>query len=67
MNVFIVGGTGFIGYHSTLEFLENGHKVSSLSLDDIPLGDWYPKQVDVHYGDVFEMSEDDMTALFKGL
>ena len=66
MKVMIVGGTGFIGYHSALEFLKNGHKVTSLSLDDIDLTDWYPKEVDVHYGDVFKMSEDDFIDLFTG-
>ncbi len=66
MKILIVGGTGFIGYHSAMEFLENGHKVSSLSLDDINLGDWYPKEVKVHYGDVFEMAQDEMEKLFKG-
>lgn len=66
MKAFIVGGTGFIGYHSVIEFLANGDKVSSLSLDDIDLGDWYPKQVKMHYGDVFGMSEDELAALFKG-
>jgi len=66
MKAFIVGGTGFIGYHSTIEFLENGYEVSSLSLDDINLGDWYPKQVKVHYGDVFLMGEDEMVKLLLG-
>ena len=26
MKVFIIGGTGFIGYHATLEFLQRGHE-----------------------------------------
>ncbi len=66
MKIMIVGGTGFLGYYTALAALEKGHEVSSLSLDDIPLGDWYPKAVDVHYGDVFEMSEEELTEIFRG-
>lgn len=66
MKVFIAGGTGFIGYHSAMEFLQNGHSVTSLSLKDIDLGKWYPKEVDVNYGDVFEMSDKEMEKLVAG-
>jgi len=66
MKVFIAGGTGFIGYHTALEFLKNGHEVTSLSLEDINLGGWYPKEVDVHYGDLFEMSDEEMEKLVAG-
>ena len=66
MKVLIVGGTGFIGYHSALEFLANGHKVTSLSFDDIDLTGWYPKEIDINYGDVFKMSEDELIKLCKG-
>lgn len=65
-NLMIVGGTGFLGYYSALEALKRGYKVASLSLDDINLEGWYPKEIDVHYGDVFEMSEEELTELFKG-
>lgn len=67
MKVFIVGGTGFLGYHSTLEFLNRGHEVDTISLPDIPLGDWFPKdKVGVKYGNVFEMDHDELVDLFNG-
>lgn len=66
MKVLIVGGTGLIGYYTALEFLENGHKVTSLSFKDIDLGDWYPKKIKVHYGDVFKMTDNEYIKLFKG-
>lgn len=56
MRIFIVGGTGFLGYYSTLEALRRGHKVSTMSIPDVELGSWFPKDVDVSYGDVFEMT-----------
>ncbi len=66
MKIFIVGGTGFLGYYSTLEFLKRGHQVSTMSIPDIPLGDWFPKEVSVSYGDVFKMSESELIEVFKG-
>lgn len=66
MKVFIIGGTGFIGYHSTLEFLKRGHSVSTISLPDIEIGDWFPKEAEIKYGNVFEMLKPELTKLFLG-
>lgn len=64
MNTFILGGTGFIGYHSALEFLKRGHSVTTLSLPDIELGSWFPDEIQVKYRDVFEMDFDELIGLF---
>ncbi len=66
MKVFIVGGTGFIGYYSTLELLKRGHEVSTISLPDIEIGKWFPKEVEIKYGNVFEMGDDALKELFVG-
>ncbi|NHI94303.1 MAG: epimerase [Candidatus Lokiarchaeota archaeon] len=67
MKVFIVGGTGFLGYYATLEFLKRGHQVDTISIPDIELGDWFPKdKVGVKYGNVFEMNHEELVELFKG-
>ncbi|MBD3350589.1 MAG: NAD(P)H-binding protein [Candidatus Lokiarchaeota archaeon] len=67
MKVFIVGGTGFLGYYSTLEFLQRGHEVTTISLPDIELGEWFPKdKVEVKYGNVFKMSHEELVDLFSG-
>lgn len=66
MKVFIVGGTGFIGYHSTVEFLKHGHSVSTISLPDIKIGPWFPNEVKIEYGNIFEMSKSDLISLFLG-
>ncbi len=66
MKVFIVGGTGFLGYYATLDFLRKRHQVSTVSIPDVELGDWYPKDVSVTYGDVFKMSHDELVKLFNG-
>lgn len=66
MKVFIVGGTGFIGYYTTLELLKKGYEVTTISLPDIELGDWFPKDVEVKYGDIFKMPDDELKTLFEG-
>jgi len=67
-NVFIVGGTGFLGYYSALEFLKKGIAVSSASIPDVKLGDWFPKQINIVTDnlDIFKASEDELVAVFKG-
>lgn len=66
MKIIIVGGTGFLGYHSLLEALKRGYKVNALAIDDVKLGDWYPEEVNVEFGDVFELPEGDLLQRFKG-
>lgn len=66
MKIMIVGGTGFLGYYSAKVALERGYEAGSLSLDDIDLDGWYPKEIKVNYGDVFTMGEDEMAKVFDG-
>jgi len=66
MKIIIVGGTGFLGYHALLIALDRGYSVDTLAVDDIELGDWYPKEVNVQYGDVFELSEKNLQERFTG-
>lgn len=66
MRVFIVGGTGLLGYHAALEFLRRGHEVETAAIPDIPLGDWFPKQIRVHEIDIFASTGRRRTRLFKG-
>ena len=66
MKIIIVGGTGFLGYYSVLEALKRGHEVSSISIPDIELGDWFPKDVNVEYENIFEMTFEELVQLFKG-
>jgi len=62
----IVGGTGFLGYYSALEFLKRGHEVSSVSIPDIELGEWFPKEVRIEYKNVFETPHDELVESFRG-
>lgn len=66
MNIIVVGGTGFLGYHSILAGLKSGHTFGALAIPDVELGDWFPGEVDVKTGDVFGMSEAELTDVFAG-
>ncbi|HOB29167.1 MAG: hypothetical protein WAQ32_02030 [Dethiobacteria bacterium] len=70
--VFIFGGTGFLGYYSALEFLRKGIAVDTLALpvkDDTDLksiGVWFPKEIGLKYGNLFEMTEEELTGILRG-
>jgi dihydroflavonol-4-reductase len=66
MKIIIVGGTGFLGYHALLVALDRGYSVDTIAVNDIELGEWYPKKVNVRYGDIFELSEDELKKHFIG-
>ncbi|MCR6704038.1 MAG: hypothetical protein NVV66_04885 [Cellulomonas sp.] len=64
-DTLVLGGTGLLGYHTTLELLARGYAVSTLSL---PLdGDSFlPEQVDAHWADVADLSDDEVLELLRG-
>jgi nucleoside-diphosphate-sugar epimerase len=66
MKVFIIGGTGFIGYHAVLEFLKRGHQVSTLALPPLPEDDLLPVEVDIRLVDINELSDDAVQDIFDG-
>jgi len=64
--VLIAGGTGFIGYHAALLFLSKNIDVSTIALpNEIDLEGWYPPQINLMTGNLFEMSMDEITLLVK--
>lgn len=66
-NVFIAGGTGFLGYYAALLFLKRGCKVASIALPgEINLDPWFPGEIDLSFGNLFEMSEDSIFDLLSG-
>lgn len=66
MKVFVIGGTGFIGYHAVLEFLRQDHQVSVLALPPLPSDDIFPKEVTIEFGDFNQLSDDEIRFLFSG-
>lgn len=66
MNIFILGGTGFLGYYATLELLQRGHQVSTLALPPAPPAGLLPPDVSVQIGNFNTLTDSEVTGLFKG-
>lgn len=66
MKVFILGGTGFIGYHATQELIQNGHQVSTLALPPAPPMGLLPDEVHISLGDFNALKDEEALALLSG-
>jgi dihydroflavonol-4-reductase len=62
----IIGGTGFLGYHSTLALLEGGWSVSVLGLPPAPPAGLFPPEVSVILLNVNEASDETLLELLQG-
>jgi len=64
-SVFIIGGAGFIGSHTTLQALEDGYRVSILSRSPPAVPDLFPESVKIYKGDAALLSEEQLTEMFR--
>ena len=65
-NIFILGGTGFLGYYTVKELLNRGYQVSTVSLPPMPTSDLLPPEVECQLGNINEMSDEQVLDLLKG-
>lgn len=65
-NVFILGGTGLLGYHTVRELLKRGYHVSTVSLPPMPASDLLPPEVDCKLGDITEMEDQEILDILEG-
>jgi dihydroflavonol-4-reductase len=65
-SVFILGGTGFIGWHAAKEFLRRGWRVSAFALPPLPAPSLFPPEVRVTPADFQETTDDAFTKLLEG-
>ncbi|MBI9107715.1 MAG: NAD(P)H-binding protein [Spirochaetales bacterium] len=66
MKIFIIGATGFLGYHATKIALQRGHQVATVSLPPKPAADLLPEQVECTLCDINDMTDQQISDLFKG-
>ncbi|MDD4291256.1 MAG: NAD(P)H-binding protein [Clostridia bacterium] len=66
MKIMVCGGTGFLGYYTVLDALKKGHECASMSIDDVSLEGWYPKEVKTNIINTFTASEDELVPLMEG-
>jgi nucleoside-diphosphate-sugar epimerase len=64
--VFIVGGTGFIGYHSVLKLSQKGYKVTVLSRKPPSKEMNFPNDIKFVQGDLYKLSADELANMIKG-
>lgn len=64
--VFIVGGTGFLGYHATQEFVKRGWQVTALGLPPGPPLNLYPDSVEVTIQDIEHIDNKELLQLLQG-
>lgn len=65
MKVFVLGGTGFLGYYAVLELLRRGHEVTVLALD-LPKEDLLPPEVKFKLANIDACSDHDVRGMLAG-
>lgn len=66
-NVFVLGGTGFLGYFTIKEMLKRGYKVTTVSLPPLPTEDLLPREVECRLGNINDMSDEEILDMLKGM
>ncbi|MEP7286987.1 MAG: NAD-dependent epimerase/dehydratase family protein [Chloroflexota bacterium] len=66
MNVLIIGGTGFLGYHATKEFIQRGHSVTVLARSPVTIPNLFPPTVQVKLADLNQLSDEAVQELVAG-
>lgn len=64
-NVFVLGGTGFLGYFTVIELLKRGYKVSTISRHPKPIEDLLPREVEHSVGNINDMSDEEIRKMLK--
>lgn len=67
LTVSIVGGSGLLGYHASLECLRRGHAVQCIARSPIELGDTFLDRLKLREADVFDLPRRELVRLFEGV
>ena len=65
MDILIIGGTGFIGYHAALALNQHGYQVSVLGLPPLPTEGLLPPEIKIYLGDINKISDLDILSILK--
>jgi dihydroflavonol-4-reductase len=66
MNIFIVGGTGFIGYHTALEGIRRGYNITVFGLPPGPADQLFPPEVKIILADLNASADDEVYSILTG-
>ena len=65
-HIFIVGGAGFLGYHTSIELAGRGAKVTALAMPDEAVDESLSSRVDIARADIDQLSDDELGQLLSG-
>ncbi|MGB6178758.1 NAD-dependent epimerase/dehydratase family protein [Carnobacterium sp.] len=63
--IFVLGGTGFLGYYTIKELLSRGYQVKTIALPPLPKEDLLPTEVECHLGNMNDLSDTEIRDLLK--
>lgn len=63
--IFVLGGTGFLGYYTTKELLSRGYEVKTMALPPLPTKDLLPEEVECTLGNINELTDDEIKHLLN--
>lgn len=66
-NVFILGGTGLLGYHTTRELLKKNYQVTTVALPPMPTEDLLPNEVSCILGNMNKMTDQEILNILKDI
>lgn len=66
MKVLLLGGTGLLGSAAAQVFIDHGHEVKTIALPPLPEGAPIPKEMEIHWGNFLEISDEDMFKAMEG-
>ncbi|EOL46423.1 NAD-dependent epimerase/dehydratase family protein [Enterococcus caccae] len=64
--IFVLGGTGFLGYYTTEELLKKGYEVATISLPPMPAEDLFSSDVSVTLGNINDMTDEAVLKMLEG-
>lgn len=64
--VFVLGGTGFLGFYTTKELLKKGYSVSTVALPPMPAENLLPSEVQCTLANINEMTDEQVVEMLKG-
>ena len=62
-SVLVVGGSGLLGFHTIVELVARGHRVTSLSLPPVATDVTFPEGVRTLWADLGAMTDDELTSV----
>lgn len=63
--VFVLGGTGFLGYYTTMELLSKGYQVKTMALPPMPTVGLLPEEVEIKLGDMNALTDQEIIDLLS--